>query len=328
MDYINWSRLKTWRRCARQFTYKYVHRLARKRPVVPLLRGSILHEMLDVWSRGDDPETILKKYAEQYAKLFREEQEIYGTIIDDCRTIFAGYVRYWSKQEATRFIHSEVQIRTELLPGLEFVGTIDKIADTQGRLWLTDHKTHKRIPDESGRLNDLQLLFYVWAWNREHPDEEVEGIMWDYIRTKVPTVPEVLKNGQLSKRANIDTDHYTYLREIQRQGLDPKDYAEILQDLKSKPNSFYKRIRLPIQRQEMVEQVVSDARVTARTIRALVDTPAALVRSLDRTCDQCEFYSLCYAELRGLDANFVCKSEYTHRPEEKYSAEESDESDD
>lgn len=325
MEYINWSRLKTWRRCARQYHYKYVRNLRRRAPRVTLLRGSILHEMLHAHATQQKTEDVLSKYSAEYKQLFLEEREMYGTIIEDCRRIFAGYLRRWRDDE-TVFLQSEVQIRTQLLDDMEFVGTIDKIARSQGRLWLVDHKSHKRLPDESARLNDLQLVFYVWAWNREHArSEQVEGILWDYLRTKVPTVPERLKNGELTRRANIDTDYRTYLKAIEEANLDPKDYAEILDRLKGQVDPFYRRVKLPLARTPMEESIVADAKLTARTIRALASTPAGAIRTLDRTCDQCEFHSLCSAELRGHDWKFIQKNEYTDRPQESYDAQESDE---
>lgn len=325
MEYVNWSRIKAWRRCARQYNYKYVRNLKRKAPRLTLLRGSILHEMLHAHATKQDVETVLEKYSTAYRSLFAEERETYGSIIEDCRCIFRGYLRRW-REDDTVFLASEVQIRTQLLDNMEFVGTIDKIARSQERLWLVDHKSHQRLPDESARMNDLQLVFYVWAWNREHTRAEgVEGILWDYLRTKLPTIPERLKNGELTRRANIDTDYYTYHRAIKEAGLDPKDYAEILERLRGQADPFYRRVKLPLARTPLEETIVNEARLTAQTIRALARTAAGAVRTLDRTCDQCEFYSLCSAELRGHDWKFIQKNEYTERPEEVYNAQESNE---
>lgn len=325
MDYINWSRIKSWRRCARQYDYKYVQNLMHKRPKLPLFRGSILHEMLDAWVKSAKPaaaKNVLDKYAHEYRTLFREEQEEFGDVIGDCEKIFNGYVRRWSGSGLT-FLESEVQLEVELIPGLPYVATIDKIAATSdGQRWLVDHKTHKRIPDEDVRLSDLQLVKYVWAWNASHDDlaQKVNGILWDYLRTKPPTEPEPLKNGELTRRKDLDTDVLTYRNAIDRNGLNPGDYAEVLERLARRTNAFYKRVFLPIPSTTLTMKVVEDARQTARMIRAMEGVYK--VRSLDRTCNQCEFYNLCYADLRGLDVEFVRKAEYTDRPQEKYDATE------
>jgi len=52
----------------------------------------------------------------------------------------------------------------------------------------------------------------------------------------------------------------------------------------------------------------------AEAIQSAVEMKAiggvSRIRTIDRTCKQCDYLSLCQAELRGLDADFIRKSEY------------------
>src|SRR5690606_18185499 len=131
-------------------------------------------------------------------------------------------------------------------PGkVTFTGKIDAVAETpDSRVWLTEHKTHQRFPDEHVRFSNFQAVMYCWVLP-EIGFPSPDGVLWDYIRTKPPTVPDLLVNGGLSKRKNIDTTPEVYLKAIKEHGLNPADYQDMLELLKGKEESFYKRVFLP-----------------------------------------------------------------------------------
>lgn len=304
---LSWSRARTWRRCHKLHDYKYNQRLQRKARKAPLFKGSILHEMLDARATKQDPYAVLEKYAKEYKKLFLEQREEYGDLIDDLRRIFDAYIREYAAEKVV-YTASELFIATDLGHDLRFIGYIDKIPEYQGRLWVMDHKTGRSIPDEDSRFSDLQLVFYNWAHNRERPSTKTSGVIWDYLRTKPPTIPEQLKDGGLSQRSNIDTDYHTYLAEIKRLELDPADYSKILVPLKAQVSPFFKRVVLPSPPEVMVNQVIEELVVTGREIQHLGE--CSTTRTMTRECKSCEMYSICHTELRGQDSDFVRKAEY------------------
>lgn len=169
------------------------------------------------------------------------------------------------------------------------------------------HNTHKILPDEDARFSDIQTVLYYWALREE--GEQVDGVMWDYIRTKPPAVPETLKSGGLSKRANIDTDYDTYLGEIQRLGLNPADYQDILTKLKQGKKVFFQRVKLPTPSESLVSSVVNDFFNTAEQILEAT----TFERNMTRDCKSCSYYQLCSAEVRGLDSEFIKKQLFTVR---------------
>ena len=317
MQMISFSKIKQWRRCHKAYDYKYNQSLRRKRPAKPLLTGTIIHEMLHARalqqiapdSKTKPPLAVLRSYEKKYRLLFREEQEMYGlTYISDLRRIYEGYERHW-KNDGLVALSTEEPVITDLSSDVRFIGYIDKrMQDREGRVFITDHKNHKNLPGDDDRFSDLQLIFYVWAWNRENKARPVTGVLWDYLKTKPPAIPELLKNGELTKRANIDTDYFTYLATIEEHGLDPKDYREILSALKTRHNNFYKRVFLPAPRKQMIDLVVEDMRSTALQIAAL--GKSVKDRNMTRDCTWCSYYNLCQAELRGLDSDFVKKTQY------------------
>lgn len=316
---VSQSQIKVARRCMKKHHYKYIQHLAKKVRAAALFRGTILHEMIEARLTKKNPHKVLDEYEKKYRQLFREEREEYGeTFIEDIRRVFDGYERAYTS-EPLKYLHIEKKGEVELPNGYTLKYIVDGIAtDQNGRRWLVDRKSHKNIPEERDRFSDIQLVLYYWAWNIEHPKEKVDGVIWDYLRTKPPAIPEQLKKGELTQRANIDTDHYTYAMEIAKLQLDPRKYREILAKLKGRGSmDFFQRVSLPSPPGPLVKSVVADAADTAAYIEEYGDK--IQTRNLTRDCSWCEFFDLCHAELRGLDASFIRKTKYEEKdPDERY----------
>lgn len=292
------SKIKSWRRCHKQYRYKYDQGLSRRQAPVALARGITFHEMLDAKVSGGDWKLPLSKYRQDYQRMFDEERENYPTP-DELEALFHRYQEKYKDDGLDYQGKSEIEVIVEY-EGITFKGIIDKLPkDAQGRVFVCDHKTHLRIPDEDARYSDIQTVLYYWAL--QEVGEQVDGVLWDYIRTKPPAVPEVLKSGGLSKRANIDTDYETYLKAIVDNGLNPDDYKDILEKVKG--NVFFKRIFLPKPNRALVDSVVNDFFSTAREI---MDSKSE-VRNLTKDCKMCSYFQLCSAEVRGLDTEFIKK---------------------
>lgn len=326
MPFVNFSRVKAWRRCPALFNFKYNRNLQRKKPPAPLLRGTIIHEMLDARANmtllapkaapAKTPASVVAEYRKKYRALFIEEQEMYGeTFLEDIERVYSGYEKKYAAEQLA-YEASEEGVQTDLTKDIRFVGTMDKrVRDSTDRRWLLEHKSHKTIPSEEVRFSDLQTVFYIWAWNREHPESRIDGVIWDYLRTKPPRVPEQLNNGSLSQRANMDTDYDTYLAEIKRLQQKPEHYKAMLESLRQRGiDRFYLRVRLPAPSAKMIESVVADMRATAIMLNRIDVYP----RHLTKDCSWCEYYRLCHAELRGLDAKFIEKAEYEEREPDDY----------
>src|SRR5262249_17287427 len=83
-----------WRSCPKKYEYSYIRGLQAKRRPQALLRGTILHEMLEARDRNKDVAAVLNMYATRYAALFEEEREFYGeTFVEDIWRIYKGYCR-------------------------------------------------------------------------------------------------------------------------------------------------------------------------------------------------------------------------------------------
>lgn len=305
-DTFSQSKVKAFRRCRKIYDYKYNQGLTRRTAPATLSRGITLHEMLDASVMGKDWREPLECYRQEYQGLWSDETGNYSSP-EDLESLYLRYQKHWANDGLNYRGRSEIEIETTHR-GIKFKGIIDKLPEDQmGRVWLMDHKTHKILPDEDARFSDIQTVLYYWALREE--GEKVDGVLWDYIRTKPPAIPETLKSGGLSKRANIDTDYDTYLAEIQRNGLNPADYQDILTKLKQGKKAFFLRVKLPTPNEALVSSVVNDFFDTAEQILEA----KSFERNMTRDCKSCSYYQLCSAEVRGLDSEFVKKQLFTVR---------------
>lgn len=311
---MGFSKVKCWRSCPKKYEYAYVRNLQAKRKPAAMFRGTILHEMLEARDNGKDVANVWLTYDAKYNRLFEAEREFYGEhFMSDIWRIYRGYVRTY-KDSNWRVQSTEGQVRTQLTSKIEFEGHYDLLVAHQSRVWLVDRKSHKVIPTAEERFNNFQLLLYAEAWNREHDlASQVDGIIWDYLRTKAPMIPEKLKSGALTRRKDIDTDVFTYHKAIRDNELDEDAYALVLRDIEQRSTDrFYQRVSLPIPSKEMTKIVVDEFVQTAEMMR----TSKSFPRNATYTCPRCEFYSLCTAELSGINAKFVEKNDYEEREED------------
>lgn len=306
------SKIKTWRRCHKAYDYKYNQKLRPKKKGIPLLFGSLVHEMIEADANKQDPDTILETYRKEHAKAFREEREVHEEFIKMVSDVMKGYFLYYANDPIKYLQHKKTKKRAEhefeyeIAKGVIVVMKLDGVGATKDkRTWLVEHKTGQ-IPDEGVRYRDTQTALYAPV-PAMMGFPEVDGICWNYIRRKAPAWPEVLKNGRLSERKNIDTTPAVYLEAIREAGHDPRDYKEILETLRGKESNFYKRVFMPVN-PKMAKQLMADLVETADEIeeRAKIDH----TRNITRDCSFCEYEGLCRAELMGLDTDIIRRKDY------------------
>lgn len=323
---VSHSRLKCWRRCQMQHHYKYYQRISRVRRTVPLMVGSAVHSFIEAFHQSGDWGKELNEFKGNFKKLFKEEQVELGDLPTRVDQIVEGYFNWWSDDgliynKRRRGKATEIELRVDLDSRTQFLGYIDAYPqDNDGRNWLMDHKTCKNIPDEDTRFSDLQMLYYVWLLPQlGYP--KPDGIIWDYIRTKPPTKPEILKNGSISKNKNIDTTYSVYMGTvIEELGLEKAhEYEEFAESLKGREDRFYRRIFLPNPSPSLVSNIVNDVRSSIAEIRHL--GPKAKTRNMSRDCKMCQYYILCQSEVRGLDSEYIRKTEFKVE-EDRYDKEE------
>lgn len=307
MIQVSNSDIKLWRRCPQAYSYKRVEGIVRKRVSLPLKRGTLIHKLIELYYLGKNWEEYLTTFAKGFYKLTEEEQDYYGDLPADAFRMMEGYVaQYQDLQEEPIAVEmSFYEDPIEIHPKVALTGKVDLILKNRKGLWVTEHKTHKVIPDESDRFLDLQTLIYI-RLVETRIQEPITGVLWDYIRTKPPTVPQVLKDGTISKAKKIDTDYKTFYKAILDAKQDPADYTEQLE--LARKRVFYQRSYMP-KSTRLMDALFQDLLRTALEMDKLMYHP---YRNIDKfKCKQCEYRLLCEAELMGMDADFIRKHEYT-----------------
>jgi hypothetical protein len=167
-----------------------------------------------------------------------EEKEYYGDIPTDSKRIISGYNRMWAKEQVSYKLIEKSLGPIPLTSKTAFELRPDRLMTERGtrRTFLCETKTGRKIPQEDLRIWDLQTALYVWALREL--GYKVDGILWDYIRTKPPTVPVLLKSGQLSQRADMDTDFATYAKAVYDNDLNMDDYKVFLETLKGRESTY------------------------------------------------------------------------------------------
>lgn len=321
MYIVHQSTIKCWRKCRRLYHYRYVERIEKRKPPAPLMRGTVVHEMIEAHANGTDVWAPVEAFKKRYAKLFAEEREHYGDLVGEIERLMSGYFEWYKKDPLVPFSlvkggpKAEHKFSVNLTPSIILEGKVDLAAhDRMKRKWLTDHKTHKQLPQGDIKYSDIQSALYCWALECEYPKLKFDGVAWNYIRWKAPVIPDLLKDGSMSRRKNIDTTWAVYRQAVKDAGLDPKDYADMKQELDGKEGDFYVRSYLPVNR-TITENLLEEARVTAREMKRKGGRDKT--RTIEKHCSWCEFYNLCQAELRGLDADFIRKHDYKEKVDEE-----------
>lgn len=308
---VSHSKIKTWRFCRNAYHYKYVEKLRAIKKGRPLIFGSIIHDMCEAWIINDDPWVILEQYENKYKNLFLEEQEMYGDIIGDARRVMEIYFDYYEDDPLEYYEFegrkAEYPFELPLVEDITINGFIDTAAHSQdGRFWIVERKSGKQFAGEEERFRDIQVATYI-PMMQELGFPTVDGVCWDHVRSKAPTIPEMLKSGAMSKK-NIDTTWPIYRAALKANKLKVKAYLDMKEKLEGKETQFVRRLYLPIRR-PLIKQLMTETKQTAIEMR---DTHGKdRTRNMTRNCSFCDYFRLCQGELLGKDTDFIKEHHYT-----------------
>lgn len=307
---VSQSIINTGRKCLQAYKYKYVHKLRRRAKARPLQFGSMIHEALEAHAEGQDPFKKIEEIGKTNRRLFRAEREMYGEIVADARYILEGYLAYWRHDpivfQAREGRKTEHEFAIDLTSDITITGKVDGVAKSKNMLWLVEHKTHKVFPNADHRWRNVQSSVYI-RFLEELGWWRLEGTLWDYIRSKAPTRPELLKSGKLSER-ELDSLPQVVLDTIAEHGLNPRHYKDLVDKQTQKMSSWYERVYTP-NKKEVVDEIVKDFTLSAKTLRD-TNFDKRVPRAIGKHCDWCEFEPLCRAALTGADEDYVMEQEY------------------
>jgi len=179
-----------------------------------------------------------------------------------------------------------------------------------GQTWCVDYKFRRTLASDDDERFNLQNAVYMMACRQMGID--VAGTMtWQRYNTP-SAVPKFNRDGSVS-RSKIRCTWPRFRRFLEEAGLDPADYSEMVDKLADVEMS---RATREIRSDEMIDLVWAEiVEPASRTIGSASELGMLWsIPSMDPwTCRLCSFQSLCQAELRGYDADYIRETEYTLR---------------
>ena len=300
------SMMKTMRRCPKQFEYKYIQRLKPKVLGRPLRFGTWMHALLEADYKGEDVQAVHARFTKEFAGYFDEEKEELG---DLPRDVWRTYLSYkWHYANDPWIVHDvEFTLEVTLPDGNLYRCKLDMLIENQYGLWIVDHKNHKTLPRLDFRILDAQSALYIWAALKNKIP--VQGHIWNYLVSKPPHQPVVIKSGaRFSEKGLGSTDYPTLVRAIKKHGFDPNDYAHLLRRLRGEryvpgamqTSSHFRRDILE-KTPGMLKRVANEAFTThIRQNAYRWDKVGSIERVPDRSCGfSCSYQDLCTMELFG-----------------------------
>ena len=233
--------------------------------------------------------------------------EDYAPLITQVKSLVLRYQAHYGENilgADYRYLHTEVVLRIPIPLTYGFWrGTIDGVAEhtSTHELYVVEHKTYSRPPNERDYTFDDQTRMYCWALE-EASGERVAGVIYDGMNKKPPTVPRLLQSGAMSRNKGIDTTEATYRQALIDNDLEPEDYEDHLTYLRerdrSPDNPFFKRFLIPMDEgvKEATEEQLRGVynSMTSDNLRIYPHRPW-------NGCGDCSVRSICDSMMLGED---------------------------
>lgn len=323
--------------CLKRYEYRYVDKLVQKPFDVghALRRGTMIHACLEALHRGHSWGQALAdmgNWQNDHGVDFEESQKL----LDEVVLIMHGYESYWATNE--RYTLTPVAVEEKLsytLPnGDTLSATVDTITEYGSKgLYLFENKSTSRFPSADWRVIDPQTaLQYMLATLNGFP---VQGIIFNYLSTATPPIPQVLKQtGKGFYAREIKTTSAAFeegsqnlIREFAARyntSLDGaeasvRDYLEEQRGRMVQDGLFYQR-DIVYKPDELVMTIMRDVKFSMEQIRAAHAT-GIFPHSINQlVCSFCAYSKICPVELlKGGIARGLRQEYYTEASDDLYS---------
>lgn len=336
----SYSDINTYQRCPKQYQYRVVWGIERKKLAIDLFRGIEAHEYLKMFflsiQRGlsvDEAWLLVHSYAHERINSFREvmldnemadarkEAEVILSIIERyCKR----YAQDWE------ILHVEEEFYFELGNGEVISFTPDLVVrDRNGSIWIIDHKTTSRGVEEGVPFGDMQALLYYAGVKALYP--ECKGFIFNRIRKKIPSTPRLTKKGtpKVAYLKTIDTTYEILLEFLKTEApflLNDLDHRRRLAQLRDQGDRFFWTENVFVN-EDTVMNVLADVEFVTLQIKHSEDTnrfPRHLLQSNGyKDCQKCPYQRLCHAEMVGWDTVDLINEDFQARgPKNEYEGED------
>lgn len=349
---VRGSEVQDFLRCRLRWEYAWRRRLVPKQQDGKLLIGNLIHKWLEVYylSNKDRADQAMEELFQQSGT--EEQADLY----DLAQKIVDNYYNTYANDNPFIVLATELTFRIKISRNIIYTGTIDLIGlDAENRLFFMDHKTTKSLEKyEKNAIMDRQISRYWWVLDRlcqgkgeillntegknvwvptyktalfyQLQGKRVNYFLYNIILKDCPEPPRQLKKGGLSKDKGQNTSYRLYLKEIERLGLNPEDYQDMLEWLKENEKPFFKRVEVVRNKQELTA-AMREFYYTAldlADVRSALELPgnklkAFCYRNITSDCYwDCAFKDVCIAGMDGSNVDFLLNTLYDVREEEIY----------
>ena len=228
---VSFSELKTWRTCRQMYHYKYRENLEPRLKSPALKRGAWIHSLLEAYYKGKDWREVHRELVDQFNELLEEEKEYYGDLPGECEYLMTLYEQTYRDDKPVLVEYEFEKFPISPSSRVLLKGRIDLvISDPKRGIWLVEHKTASRIPNEDERLVNPQVALYIPVVERLLGGIKVQGVIWNYIRTKIPK----RKESKLLERRYLPVNERVIsqlLREVRISAIEAKKLTNVYRSL-------------------------------------------------------------------------------------------------
>jgi len=275
--------------------------------------GDLIHQALAEYYMGNEPDIFFSEKANELLKTIDRNVPGFDKIQD---LLIAGpkilrlYAQYAEKYDDFKVVRSEERHQLKLnntIPGIYFSFKFDAIVERNGENWLLEFKTASSLPSNVDTLViDDQAVAYQAAAEKVL-GFPIHGVIYRFIKKKNPTRPELLKNGQVSKRENIVTTVEEYVDTLVQHSLSPDDYEQFLKYIEVKQfNDFIYSGAVTATAKQKADKLSELAYIGEQMakIERIYPTP-------EKTkCGICDFLEPCLARHAGANYEFILDHDY------------------
>lgn len=337
---VSLSAVRLFRECEEAYYRRHVLGLSLDRKDYAMSLGNILHTYLSIYYLGIKEhilpgeahlKAVISITIEYEAEIISEANRLWEKgdeadsikirgMVDHAKRIANRYFETRGRRDAEEheILYIEQVLDTVIVDGqAKNRSVLDLVTRhlSTGHICLWEHKTVGTIPDDIIRLQDLQTVLYKVIAEHEL-DLVFDRVVWNYLRTKEPTVPEQLKNGQLSQRKDLDSTWETYKNMLDILSIDETPYSEVKERLEGREiTAFFPRFELPYLANAalLLRDYATSVGVILERREQWKKGEVAPVRSFSFRCNRCEFSLLCKTALLGGDVEDAVRLKFKNR---------------
>lgn len=272
-----------------------------KRPTAAFMAYVEAHKDNEIPIGGIEMVELAERMLSYYTDYWLPRRNVYKTV--------------WIDGKPQVEVQFKIQLPMTNAEGLPvfYEGTFDRLVqDENGWYWLMDYKTVARF-NTSKLANDAQVSAYCWAaeiWF----GVPVAGMIYAQFSKKPPSLPKILKNGELSLDQRQNTCYGFYRDALMHKypdGKFPPHYIEFLDMLAAKEtpegDDFIRFDKV----ERNSYQKASEYRYILMEVQDMINPDIPIYPNPTRDCAwDCAFFPVCLAEDDGGDAEYLLTYDY------------------